>query len=73
MTPHELLSDPATQDLEGKTLSELQDIIVALKIKHYREGTSAAERNRWVRARQLFEQKLQKLPQVWGVSNNDIL
>ncbi len=54
-------------------MSELYDIIVALKIKHYREGVSAAERSRWVRAKQLSEQKRQKLRQVWGVSSNDIL
>jgi hypothetical protein len=50
------------QDLEDKTLSELHDIIITLKTKHYIEGVSAAERTRWVRAKYLFEKKLQKLP-----------
>lgn len=61
------------QDLEGKTLSELHNIIIVLKTKHHREGVSAAERSRWVRARHVFEEKLKKLPHVKGVCSNDII
>ena len=69
------LSNPEVdQDLESKTLSELHDIIIALKTKHYYQGgTSAVERVRWARARQVFEQKQQALPHLKGVCNNDII
>jgi hypothetical protein len=59
--------------MEGKTMSELHEIIVALKIKDYKYGLSAAERNKWAWARTLYQQGRQNLHHVWGVSSNDTL
>ena len=56
-----------------KSLSELHEIIIALKTKHYREGLSADERDRWVMARHAFDRKRQKLPKAKGVCSNDII
>jgi hypothetical protein len=71
--PRELLSDPSTKYMEGKTMSELHEIIVSLKIKDYKYYLSAAERNQWASARKLYQQGRQNLHHVWGVSSNDIL
>ena len=67
------LSDPAAyQDLDGRTLSELHGIILALKTKHHREGVSEAEHRRWAIAKHIFRQKLQALPRVQGACENNI-
>ncbi len=49
---------------------ELHDIIVELKTKHYRtKSLSLTERERWVRAKLVLEQRLEKLPLTKGVSD----
>ncbi len=60
------------EDLEGNTLFELHDIIIALKTKHYRQALSPTEHERWVRAKSVLEQRLDKLPLTKGVSDCDI-
>ena len=60
------------EDLEGKTLFELHDIVIALKTKHYRQGLSPTESERWVRAKSVLEQRLEKLPLTKGVSEFNI-
>ncbi len=59
-------------DLEGKTLFELHAIIVALKIKQYQKGLSPTEQERWVRAKSVREQRLEKLPLTKGVSDCNV-
>ena len=60
-------------DLKTKSIEELHEIIIEIKRKHYFEGgTTKFERTRWKEANNIFNQKLDKLPVVYGISSCDI-
>lgn len=61
-------------DLQDKNISELHELIVALKTKHYfQERLTLAERKQYRAAKALFAQKWQHLPRATPVgSSSDI-
>lgn len=59
--------------LEDMTLSQLVEIIIALKTKHCQEGVTLAERKCYQMAKALYTQKAQNIPRVVPVgSGNNI-
>jgi hypothetical protein len=59
------------QDLEDKSVGELNEIIIELKTKHYfGGGLTSIERKRYRMAKALFRQKLQNLPYVTPVGSS---
>lgn len=58
--------------MKNKTLSELNDIIIGLKTKHYilREKLTLEERKRYWKAKAYFRKKLQELPEPIVVNSN---
>lgn len=58
------------QDLKDKTVSELNKTIIALKSKHYKEGLTLIERKQYWKAKALYEQKVQNLPQVTPIGSS---
>ena len=68
-----ILSEPTTyNDLNSKTITELNNVIILLKTKNYKDGITSAEYRYLMLSKHICDQKLQKLPKAYGVCNNDI-
>ena len=56
--------EPVTKihDVAEKTLSELHEIIVSLKIKHYRDGLSTVEHDELKMTKHLYRGRVRTVP-----------